>query len=149
MTKISSIIDELGTFVGGLLPSKTRLPNPYDILENPEILLRNGYGIALADGANSNRLVSCKLSVQRTFTIILTKQITTTENNVTQLLDIEKSLYEEHYTLIKAVEEPITLGGNAAQVRFTDDPGTAFVSAERGKYYILSPNVLVEYLEDI
>jgi hypothetical protein len=150
MSKISTIHDYLVTLVSTQLPSYTELPNPYIPEENNELYLSKGFGVAVGAGQDRNRVVSCKLTWQRDFQVVLTNQITATDHDITQRQTVTKAILEDHYTLIDAIYKDTGLGGNAAKAEVFADSGLQFLTVgETDRYFVIILDVLVEYFEDL
>jgi len=149
MSKISSVYDALHTLVSSELTGYTQLTNPYQREDNSTLFLEKGYGIAVSGGANTNRKLGGKKTYERTFQLVLTNLLAATEHDTTAKENAEKSLLEDHATLITAFERDSDLGGNAAlNIALTDD-GIEFLEGGRTKYISLEITVTVEYFETI
>lgn len=150
MSKISTIHDALVTAVSGVLTSRIQLPNPYIPEANNELFLSNGFGVAVGPGARTDRQISCQMSWQRDFTIILTNQMTTTDHNTDEREDITKSLLEDHFTLFDLLEKT-TVSGTIKTEIFSDS-GITFLEPEGEglrRYLLMEIDVAAEYLEDL
>lgn len=149
MSQISSIYDAWETVIEANLTAYTKIRDPYEPDANPEVLLRKGYGIAIGDGLNSERLLSCKLSVERTFNIILVNTITATPNNKAAMATLEKNLMEDQFTLINAVEKDAGLNGTVRNVAYQADSGIDFLEGDSSRHLLLETQFVVEYFEDL
>lgn len=151
MSKISTIHDAIVTLVSTNLSTYDQLPNPYRPELNNELYLQKGFGVAVGAGQRTDRLISCQLSWERIFQIVLTKQITTTAQNLSQLETISKDLLEDHFTILDALEKDTTLTQTAINSRIISDAGIEFLEIEdsTGRYFVMVIDVLAEYLEDL
>lgn len=149
MTQISTIYDAIDTLIQTQLTTYTRIPNPYDPPENASLLLRRGYGIGVADGANTERQVGCSLSIARIFQILLINQITTTDHNMSARETIEKNLMEDQYKIVKAFEQNPSLSASTMKVKYISDTGLEFLETDDQKYFIVTTAFEAEYLETI
>lgn len=147
-TSISTIYDALVSLLSSKLTGYIQLPNPYAPEENNELYLNKGFGVAFADGENTQRFVGCKLSVARTFNIILVNRIVTTDHNTTVRGSLEKSIMEDEFTIINELEKNPTLQGSAFKSLFVSDNGIEYLEGERMKYLFLVFNINIEYLEN-
>lgn len=147
MSKITNIYDAIITEIQTDLPTYKRLPNPYVVDSNTYLQLQNGFGLAIGPGNDTQRYVGCLVTWERVFTIILVKQVTSTQNNLGSRELIEKSLLDDHDTLRKAFYLNSTLGGEAIKSTVLDDGGIQFLDAERLKFLSLEMNLYVEYQE--
>lgn len=150
MSKISTIHDNLLALISTNLGSEyKKLPNPYIIDDNNELYLTKGYGLAIGPGARTDRLVSCRQSWQRDFTLYLTQQITTTDHNTDDRETIIKAMLEDHFTLFDALESDSTLSGSAIRAQMESDSGITILDLESARYLLLEIDVIAEYLENV
>lgn len=147
-TKIEEIYDYCVDVIAAELPDYMRLPNPYVIDINTNLQLRKGFGIAVGPGTDTERFVGCLVSWERVFSIVIVKQVTTTQNNTDQREVIEKDLLVAHDALRKAFYLDSTLGGKAIKSTIIGDNGINFIDGERLKFLGIVMDLFVEYLED-
>lgn len=129
-----------------------QLANPYDVEENTITMHEKGWGVALGAGANTNRELSCRLSVQRSISIILTRRRYANELDITPKEDAEKALLEDQYTLIKAMENEFALNNNVSGITrftFSSDGGIESVLAESDAFIKLVSVFELEYFENL
>lgn len=148
MALIENIYDECVNIIEAQLPTYIRIPNPYVIDINTNLHLQKGFGIAVGPGTDTQRFVGCLVSWERVFSIILVKQVTTTQNNTIQREVIEKDLLEDHDKLRKAFYLNSTLGGIAVKSTVIGDNGINFIDGEKLKFLGIVMDLFVEYLED-
>lgn len=151
MGKVSNVYDALASRCVAVWPSHMRLPNPYKVEENYEQVLKQGFGIAFGAGENTNRMVSCELSVRREMLVILTRKVNANESNVTARVAVEKQLFEDQKLLIDDLESNPTLNDsvNVTSAIFVGDDGLNFVFGEKDNYIILTTRVSVEYFDNL
>ena len=149
MSKISLIYDALVARCDSVLTDYSQLPNPYDIEANNELFLSKGFGVAVGAGLRTDRLISCQKSWERTFSVILTNQITTTEHNIDANETIQKSILEDHFALFSDLEKETTLSQITIRSQVEADDGLEFVDLDDARYYAMQITVLTEYLEDL
>lgn len=148
MTKIATIYDAIADIVETSLPGYTRLPNPYEVDENIYLYLQKGYGIAIGPGFDTERYVGCLVSWERTFSIMIIHQLTTTQNNISTRETIEKSILDDHDVLRKAFYLNSHLNQNAIKSTIISDSGISFIVADSLKFIGLEMVLSVEYQED-
>lgn len=148
-TKIEEIYDAIATVVDTTLSDYTRFPNPYVITENTYLHMKSGYGIAIGAGRDTERLVGCQLTWERGFSIVLVKQVTTTQNNTDKRVIIEKEILADHDALRKAIYNNSTLSGKAIKTTLISDGGINFIDGDRLKFLFMEMEVLTEYLESV
>lgn len=148
MSQPSLIYDAYLSLVDTELADYARIPNGLDIIGSGGILRCKGYAIIPTDGINTERLVGCKLSVIRNYTVSLVQQMTATVNNATSIDTIYKDLMEDALLVQTAVERSTVLNDSSNGLgvsKFTDDSGVFFLAGEREKFIQLDMNFETEY----
>ena len=97
MSKISTVYDEVLSVLGNLYPDKTRLTNAYDLDDNVDPLLRDGYGLKVGTGTPVDSEFK-NFSVDRSFSVVLTREVVRTEDNSTAVDSDVKALLEDVVT---------------------------------------------------
>lgn len=149
MSKITTILNELKARIQLELPSHAQLTNPYNVGANTEMALKKGFGIAVGPGDNTNRNLSCKLSVNRSILIKLTTKFYATDLNVDAKEAAEKDLLESQFLIIKSMEKEPTLNGNLATSGFVSDSGILRVYDDKDQFLKLESVFNFEYMEDL
>lgn len=116
MTKLTDTFDALRTTVAATLTSLNELPNPYVIENNASVFLKAGFGVSYSDGSNSNRIMTGGYDGIHAFTVTLTRQVTSTENDIDGFVSIQNQIYTDADTLIKEIRANPTLGGAVANI---------------------------------
>lgn len=128
-----------------------QLSNPYDVDENTTSALQKGWGIAIGSASNTNRQLSCNLSLQRTMTIVLTRRRYANELDTVPKETAEKQLLEDQYILIKDLEKAIALNSAVSgltRFQYTSDGGIESV-IEGDAFIKLVTDFEMEYFEDL
>ena len=149
MSTISTAYDKIVTEMTTLYPSHRRLTNPYQVEQNVEKFLEQGWGISVQAGLNTERQLSCRLSVQRTVNLILSRKFFARELNVESKADTEKLILEDHFSLLENFEKDHTLDGTVTNFKYVSDSGIEFVFAEKNQYLVLTSVYEMEYFETI
>ena len=152
MSNISDIYDGFHTSISALLTNYTRLPNPYDPNLNFNLSIEKGYGVGFSGAVNTERNLSCRLSVSRTFNIVLINQINAFDSNAVGLGVIEKSLFEDQFIIIKNLEKDTTINETLNTVKYTGDGGIEFIQQAdnaSARYYLLESTFEAEYFENL
>lgn len=150
MSEISTGYDAIIARMDALYPSASgwfRLPNPYKPEENNERFLVQGWGVALGAGTNTERLVNCKFSVSRNFSITFARKFYALESDPASKATTEKQLFEDQYALINDLEQNFTVNGSSMYTRYLSDGGIEYVSGEKDSYLMLRSDFALEYLE--
>jgi len=151
MSKISDIRDAIVDKIEATLTSGwRRLPNAYVIDQNTYLQLQKGFAVRSDSGLNTERLITtqCGVTWERIFTIILVRQMTSTQNNVDSRDAIDQALLDDIESLHKSFELDHSLGGKAITCIPVSDSGVNFIDAERLKFLSTEINLRVEYIFD-
>ena len=149
MSKITTIYDEAITLIEGVLPNHQRLANPYQIEENPEIWLDQGYAVAIRTGVNTKRQISCRLSIERQISIVITRKYYGNDADASRKATTEKSLLEDQLLIINEFESQ-TPFSVSTKSEFVSDSGIVFVfSSEEKPFYMIESTFGIEYFENI
>lgn len=147
MSKISTIYDLIVVAVESQLTGYRRLPNPYDIFDNPALILKKGYGIRINDGENTKRYVGCITTWVRSFDIIITRQVVNTDSDALGRASIEKEILEAHKLVLHKFESDPSLGGSDIKAEINVDGGIQYISEQDSKYLAMVINLNLEYQE--
>ncbi len=149
MSKISTIVDNIRTRVGTVLSDHKQLFNNRIIEENDTLFLSKGYAVGLGPGTNSNRLLSCKLSVLRTATITITRAHFGVDMDVDVRNTLEKDLLEDQYLIINDLEKDPDLESVVASIKYQSDNGIEEVFTAQGHFLMVQSIYEFEYFEDL
>lgn len=149
MTSVSNIYDKIDTLLAGTLTGYTKVPDPYAPEMNNKLFLQKGYGLAFGDDNNRNRLVGCRISIEQEFVVPLINQIMTTDHNSTAHANAEKSIIEDKFKIIKALENDKTLSGTCAKCLYVGSSAIQYLEGDREKYLLTEIIISTEYLEDL
>lgn len=148
-TKVSEIYDNIHVRLAALYPSSSRLPNPYQPEDNPEPYLKSGYGVRIGPGTNANRVIGCQISIDREFTVVLSKKVYAREADGANKGVTEKALMEDVFTLINDVERDGTLNGSVVNTMYVTDSGIQFVFGEKDQFVYTEVNLTSNYFETL
>lgn len=148
MSKITSIFDAMVTRVSGVLTDHARLTDPYNIEQNTDLTLEKAFGVAVLDGVNTERNLSCQLSVQRTVQVSIARRYSAHELDIISKDDTVKALLEDHFLVVDAFEEEPTLGSLVAKGAYSSDSGIIFIR-DNEPFLAIQTNFLMEYFEDL
>lgn len=149
MTTISTIIDGLSTAISTELPNHAKIPNAYNLEDNPNVFLKKGFAVASFGANNTERHLSCLFSAERSFSVFLTNQLTANIMDYDSIQAVVKDLFEDHYKVVKAISKDPTLNQSSAVCKFANDAGIQFLEAGSAKYLVLQINFVIEYFENL
>lgn len=73
VSKITTVYPAIIAKMLALYPTKTRLHNPYDVMENPEIVRKDAWGIAVEE-ASREEMDYCLMALNRTYKAVFVRQ---------------------------------------------------------------------------
>lgn len=150
MTIASDVYTDFLARIEAVLPTHKRLPKPYRIEENSEQFLDQGFAIQIGPGVNTQRLLSCQVSIRREFIVILTRKFIASELSRLPKQVVELNLLEDQRLITRDLESDPTLGStNVANSGYVSDTGVSFVFTERENVLRLNSVFFCEYLEDL
>lgn len=109
MSKISTVYDALLARLAAIFPGKTRIPNAYDVANNTDLFLRNGWGLRIAS-SNYFEMEFNTYANDRGFAVVLTREVIKIDTQTDQIDVISKLLLEDVNTLQKELINPSQLG---------------------------------------
>lgn len=144
MADFDNMLDDLHTRLAGLsgFSSKTLIPNPYSIADNPEQFVRDGYGVIVSDssqGLNDYKSTFDDQSME----ILLSTEFRTTDSNPTPVQNVAKSLKADALTVRNSLLG--TLLSGVAKVDYIGTSGIVFES----DYVWLTVNFNFTIIEEI
>ena len=101
MSKISTAYNEIISKIDCLYLDKTRLHNPYQIIENPEITRKNAWGLKV-ETADREETEYCNLSLIRNFTIVFVRQFISLAGKEDGFDSISALILEDQQTFCSA-----------------------------------------------
>ncbi len=150
MSKVTTLYEDLIAKMVSLYPDHKRLHNPYSVSENNERFLQKGWGIQVLSGNNSQRQVSCQLSVERDFGIVLSRKWFSMEQRTAQKETAEKALLEDQFLLLDAFSGAADQISDAiVRSQFVSDSGILFVTGEKDNFIHVVTLVRIEYFENL
>lgn len=135
MTKISTAYDAIITKCNELFPTKIRLHNPYSLLQNPEIVRKDSWGVAV-NGAEREELEYCNVSINRSFTFKTIKQYVSLAGKEDGFDSVSKSILEDQQSFINAFFSPDQIGQSESieRIDFSDISGIQLLEDDEKKY---------------
>ena len=152
MSLLSSLIDAIDTRLAVILPSHHVLTDPYQINRNSELSLKQGYGLAINSGTNTNRQIGCALTIQRDITVTISRNFITREFDQATKETTYKNLIEDQLLVIKEFEKDpsisYTLGNKMTNFVFRNDSGIIPVFDGKFDYLMIQSVFSIEYYEE-
>lgn len=149
MSNITTVFNNLVTFMSTNLSDHFRLNDPYNIEENPEQYLRKGWGIQVDDGVDTNRCISPEYYLGRTFTLVVVRESLAKDSDPARRETSKLDLLEDLHILIAAAVTENTLYQSAVNFKYISDGGLQEVFVNDKPYNFIEANFLVEYSQSI
>lgn len=152
MSNISTAYTAIRTVMAATLTQHTELANPYFISKEADLIFTKGWAVGLGPGFNTNRNVGCQLSIQRDFVITVTRKLFNTDRDISGRVTVEENLCEDHYLIIKALEQSPVLNASTsgiAKILYVQDGGLEFIRTDRLDLIMFQLITSVEYFEII
>ena len=151
MSKITTIIDNLVTFLGTTYPAPAQEHvNPYALELNDEFGLSDGWSFFIGPVQNTSEMASCQLSVERDIVINRSLKCYASKEDVSIRRTVEKQLLEEQYNLLKLIEAEPTIQDSIALITFVGDNGIELIQGEGEVAFLaLRSTFTIRYYEQL
>ena len=135
MSKISTIYPAIISSLNTLFPSKTRLHNPYELAENPDIVIKDAWGLKVGN-ANKETIEFCNLSIDREYTFVLLRHLVSLVSKEDGFDSISVSLLEDQQSFLQLFNSPNELGQEALidRIEFSSITGVNEMVSGEKKY---------------
>lgn len=132
---ISTVYDAIVNKAGILFPSKQRIHNPYELSDNPELIMKDSWGLKVGSAERID-IEFCNLSVKREYVFILVRQFATVGNKEEAFDTVSKSLLEDQQTFMNSFYSPSEIGlpSSIDQIEISSIGGIEFNTADQKKY---------------
>lgn len=154
MSAISEAYDDFIGLMAATLPNHSELINPYAPEMNDDLTYEAAWGLAVAEGENTNRVVGCEVSIERRWLVTLSRKIKagTLNRNATTVSarrTAEKNLFEDLDLVIGAFEKHPTVNSSTPIVKtvYESDSGLEFVRTERHDLIMVRAVFRTEYFK--
>ena len=149
MSKISTLYDAFRTRLSVVLPTHKELVNVQTIEDNDELFLSKGQNFHLDVGQNTNRILSCKLSVARQAVVTITRAVRGHERDIEERVTTTKDILEDQFLVIQDFEKDPTIGSEVSKILYLNDGGMQEVFTGAGHYLMIRTTFELEYIEDL
>ena len=135
MTNVTVSYDAIITKAEALFASKTRLHNPYELTDNPEIIMRNAWGLKVSPAERVD-IEFCNLSISREYSFILLRQFATVGNNETAFDAVTAGLLEDQQTFLNHLwsQTELSIPDTIDEIQISNIGGIEFMQADQKKY---------------
>lgn len=140
----SGVLDKLAA----LYPLKARIPNPYNLENNNDNFLIDGFGLKVGDQSPSEFVEYNSFTVARVFTVVLTSEMIATPSNTDVQDDIGKILLEDVYKATRLMFAPDRMDLSSIQnVEMGSSGGIVEVKAGERKFLSIEVSFTIDINE--
>jgi hypothetical protein len=135
MSKINPVYDAIICTIGVMFPGKTRLHNPYNIEKNPELIMKDSWGLRV-DGASIEEDEFCNLTTSRSFTFILLRNFVSLEGKEEGFDAVSVYLLEDQQSFMSRFYSTDQIGqqSNIDRILITNISGIQEMTSGEKKY---------------
>lgn len=121
-----------------LFPSKQRMHNPYELSDNPELILRDAWGLKVGS-AEFVDIEYCNLSIGREYTFLLTRQFATLGSTKDAFDASTVAMLEDQQTMLNHLHSQSELGipNDIDEITISNVGGIDFMVTDQKKYLFL------------
>lgn len=152
-TKISAIIDSFNALCAARLTGYAEMAKPEAPEDESNLILQKGYGVFIGPAENGERDLDCITQITRQLALVLVTEMPVTEHDATGRMSVKKSLLEDQWLMIKAVEQDFALTNpdqTAANAVWKADSGLAYTATQGGGEFVFIISYFdVTYLETL
>lgn len=135
MTNVTVSYNAIIAKAESLFASKTRLHNPYELTDNPEIIMRNAWGLKVSPAERVD-IEFCNLSISREYSFILLRQFATVGNSETAFDAVTVGLLEDQQTFLNHLwsQTELSIPDTIDEIQISNIGGIEFMQADQKKY---------------
>lgn len=132
MSKISTVYDAIISTMGTLFPNKTRIPNPYELTNNSETMLKDSWGVKMSPSGISGIDTFNYHIETREVSIVLCRSVYKLRENPTGLDSPTKSLLEDSKTVCTrfVASDQLGIPDSIGKIDFVSSSGIEFTKAD-------------------
>ncbi|MEM5807968.1 MAG: hypothetical protein QW818_02445 [Candidatus Aenigmatarchaeota archaeon] len=147
-TRITLVYDKLITEISALFPQKRRLLDPYNLTQNPERILADGWGLRKGSVDLALREFNT-ITDAHNFTFILTSELVRSETQINLVDDVVKSLAEDLFLFRERIYRYDELGitQDVTQIDMGSASGIEEIISGNGRFLTLSVEFTVHITE--
>ena len=146
-TKITEIYTALVDLIRETLPEHKRLTNVEEIEDNDATLLRQGWGLKIGGGANTNDVICPQYNLERKFLVTITREYLAKGSDADRREASKLLLLEDlHLVLAEAVRQ-IQLEGPAIGIAYEDDGGPEEFTLQDKPFHMIEATFTVKYFQ--
>lgn len=148
--EISDIYDAMIDRLGAIFTTAAgyaQIDNPYNLEDNNDGVLKQGWGLAFGPGQNANLVLSNTTSLRRTFRVILTREVIAHEHDVATKEDQWKVMMADLWSVIEDFENNIALDPGTALAIYQNDSGIQPIRPDNWKLVSITADFEITYFQ--
>lgn len=148
MSNLTTVYDAFLARLVTLFPAKTYIPNPYSLEDNIISHLRDGYGLRVDEETDTNTQFNFFTGIH-SFTVILTRELIRTENDVDAVHTVVKLLKEDVFALKLSLYDNDTLTSPKVhdKIDFGSVSGINFIITDNNNFLSIEATFLIQLRE--
>lgn len=148
-SNITTVFNQMISMVGAQLSTHKRLNDPYNLEENPEMLLRKGWGVRIGPGVNSERCISPEYYLNRTFEVVIVREAVAKDSDPSRREASHLELLEDLHTILDEAVSENTLYNSAVNIKYVSDGGLDEIFVFEKPYNLIVAQFTVEYSQNV
>lgn len=151
MSSITDIVDQIYSNIATNFSTKSELFDPYDILNNDEQRLENGYGVVVGPASNQASTDNVFEVVNREVGVILSRVLFETDYDSSVRKSYEKQLLEDGLSITQDLYADVDLSGMLSSIKFVADSGIDYVvlGEDERRYIFTALTFTIKYRETL
>ena len=137
-SKIITVYNRIRTLIPTLtgFNDKFEIPIPENLVSNPIVLLKNGWGVIIGEDSPSINQEFRFLTTDRRISIVLTRDVFQTFNNAGPSVTVNKNLLEDSMTIIKTFlkSDQINIEESILKVDYSGSSPIEFLVGDNARF---------------
>lgn len=148
MSAIAEIYDSITEFLKNTFGTEgTALINPYEIEENPEIILKRAFGFYMGPAQDQGTITSM-VAINRDVIITLTIETKASQHNNEKRTNAEKVILDEHFKLVKMLHADPAVNEKVSGIIYQNDNGIEFIFGDKTNFLKIVSRFQMAYIEN-
>jgi len=150
MSLVSNAYDNLLARIALLFPVASgyqELTNPYDVEDNANLFLRQGWGMAIGSLTNTNLVMCPTVSSTYEGKILITRELASQESDATRKHDRVKELLEDQRRVLNDFQRSHTLETDGYEFELESGNGIQTVRVGNFSYLMIEMNFNVKFFD--
>lgn len=141
--------DSIVSRIAALLPNHKRLRDPYNLEQNPDDFLKQGWGLSVGGGGlageNTKRFTGCIVTTRIYYQLAITRKSYALDLDPANKAITDKNLLEDARVIIEDVWKNNFNIEDSPLIEFRDFSGISPVRVDKNSYLYVTMNLGAEY----